>query len=207
MSFMLPTQTQVNKYVAKEKFYKNAAVNTKVKDEFIQYIKWITRTHKLSENTLWIKKTETISEIQLFTIELKQKNIPNKALAIIDKAIQYPILFTCKFNDYLKYWITYEKDGSKHWYRSERNEDISFNFEWYTLQEVYKWLVKALIDHKPESPLAFQELIDTDRSIKVLETDIQTIENKIKREKQFNRKVELNQDLIKKKDQLAKLKQ
>jgi hypothetical protein len=52
MDFNLPDQTKLYKYVAKDKFYKKAIVSSKLKEDFVNQIQRITRTHKLAEDTL-----------------------------------------------------------------------------------------------------------------------------------------------------------
>ena len=51
---------------------------------------------------------------------------------------------------------------------------------------------------------SFDDIINTDNSINALENEINILHNKITKEKQFNRKVELNKLILNKKNQLKK---
>ena len=205
MKFALPQQALVNKFIAKDKFYKHAVVSTKLKDEFVQKIRKITWLYKLAESTIWIKKTETVEEVQIFELQLKSRELPKKVIQLIDKAIPYQILYVCKYQDHTAYAITYTKDDKKLSYRSERDQDMKFSFEWYTLESMYQWLISCFIAKEDDPPLAFDTLIDTNTKKQELEKQIQVLENKIKKEKQFNKKVILNQELNQKKKQRDQL--
>ena len=68
-------------------------------------------------------------------------------------------------------------------------------------------LIKAFITNEAKSKKKFEDIISTDNKIKTLENEIATLESKIRKEKQFNRKVELNKSLLEKSDKLKSLKE
>jgi len=67
-------------------------------------------------------------------------------------------------------------------------------------------LVKAFIRNEAKTKSSFQEIVDVDKKIKTLENEIGTMESKISKEKQFNRKVEINKILLEKKAVLKDIK-
>ncbi|TXL02213.1 hypothetical protein BMR09_17370, partial [Methylococcaceae bacterium CS3] len=73
MSLHLPDSALVNRFIAKTKFYEKAAISPQLKDDFVNKIQKITWKYKLSENTLGINKTASVTEIQVFEIELKEQ--------------------------------------------------------------------------------------------------------------------------------------
>ncbi|MBF0119108.1 MAG: DUF4391 domain-containing protein [Desulfobacterales bacterium] len=81
-----------------------------------------------------------------------------------------------------------------------------FDFTGIDLEKVYQKLVKAFIRNEAKNKSSFQEIIDSDKKIKVLENEIAALENKISKEKQFNRKVEINKILLEKKADLKDIK-
>ena len=97
-TFNLPKSAIVNKFIAKSKFYEKAALSTRLQNEFINKIQRITWKYKLAESTVGISKTEAVTEIQIFEIELKEQSIPKNVLKVIDKAIPYQILYVFHFN-------------------------------------------------------------------------------------------------------------
>lgn len=192
MDFVLPKNCQVEKFIPKNKFYTKTRISTKLKDEFTDSIAKIIWKYKLSPETLSIPKTQRVSEIQIFEIQLKEKVIPKNVLQLIDRLIPYPILYFFRYNDYFAYGIRLKDELSKNYYFSEWNEVVEFNFNAIDLERVYHNIVSAFIKSVDTRKRDFKEIIENDQQITILGKEIQTLKNKIKQEKQFNKKVELN---------------
>lgn len=205
MEFALPPQAFVNRFVPKSKFFEKAVVNTKLKKEFTDSIQKITWLYKLADETIGIKGTPEVEEIQIFEIQLKEQIIPKNVLRVIDKTIPYPILYLFTYDTHFAYGITRKGDSSKNYYFSDWDRAISFNFSAITLEKVYQGIIKQFIDDTGESDADFDTLIETDKARKLLEREISILKNKITNEKQFNRKVELNKTLQDKKKDLESL--
>ena len=94
--FDLPSSTVVDRFLAKDKFYKKTTVAGKLKQQFTDEIEKITWTHKISPDTLNVSKDDTIEEIQIFEIVLKGRLISNAVLRHIDSSIPYPIIYVLK---------------------------------------------------------------------------------------------------------------
>jgi len=203
----LPGTALVNKFVAKTKFYEKASLSSKLQNEFIHKIQKITWKYKLAENTIGISKTDNVTEIQVFEMELKEQVIPKNILKVIDKAIPYQILYQFVYKDNIAYGITLKENNiGQNYYFSEWNEEISFEFTGIDLEKVYQKLIKAFIPDDVKNQGDFDTIIDTDNKIKRLEKEIATLDRKIKKEKQFNRKVELNKFFLKRLKQLQSIK-
>ena len=194
MELKLPGNAYVNKFIAKSKFYERATLSTKLQNEFIKKIQKITWKYKLADETIGIFKTENVTEIQIFEIELKEQIIPQNVLKVIDKSISYPILYIFTYKDIFAYGITLkENSNAQNYYFSQWNENIEFDFVGIDLEKVYQKLIKAFIKKGSKTKDKFEDIIRTDSEIKQLEKDIFSLENKIRNEKQFNRKIELRQ--------------
>jgi hypothetical protein len=206
MDLKLPENTFVNKFVAKSKFYERASLSSKLQNEFINKIQKITWKYKLAENTIGITKTEKVTEIQIFEIELKEQVIPKNVLKVIDKAIPYQILYLFVYKDNTAYGITLKENNlTQNYYFSGWNEDVIFDFSGIDLEKVYQKLIKAFISNEVKHLESFDAIINTDNKIKKLEKDIETLSIKIKKEKQFNRKVDLNKVLLEKQHALKSI--
>jgi len=202
-TFKLPIGAFVNKFIAKTKFYEKVTLSSKLQKEFVDKIQKITWEYKLAESTIGITKTDTVTEIQIFEIELKEQVIPKKVLQVIDKTIPYQILYHFVFNESVAFGITLKENTSvENYYFSNWNEDILFDFTGIDLEKVYQKLVKAFIRNEAKTKSSFQEIIVGDKKIKTLESEIVSLENKISKEKQFNRKVEINKSLLANKAEL-----
>lgn len=204
--FKLPKESFVNKFIAKNKFYEKANLNAKLQKEFVDKIQKIIWKYKLAESTIGIAKTEAVTEIQVFEIELKEQVIPKNVLNVIDKNIPYQILYCFVYMDNVAYGITLKENTRvDNYYFSDWNEDITFDFTGIDLEKIYQKLVKAFIRHEVQNQKNFSDIIGLDKKVKLLETEISSLEGKVSKEKQFNRKVEINKDLLDKKAQLKEI--
>ncbi|MDD3501236.1 MAG: DUF4391 domain-containing protein [Candidatus Cloacimonetes bacterium] len=205
---LLPKAAQVNKFIPKSKFYEKVSVSKQAKEEFADKIQKITWRYKLAESTIGIVKTDSVTEIQVFDIELKEQRIPTKVLKLIDSGIPYQILYRFIYKTSFSYGITLkESKKPEAYYFSEWNADINFDFTGADLEVVYQKLIKAFISEPFKTSNDFSEIIRTDKQAKLLQAEIDRLEQRINKEKQFNRKVELNKVLLLKKEEYAKLHQ
>ena len=205
MNIDLPKSTLLNKFIKKNIFFKNSVVNSKLKAEFTDKIQKITWKYKISEETLWINKTDKIQEIEIFEINLKEKIIPKNVLKVIDKSIPYPILYIFIYEDDYSYWITLKWEKIWNYYFSDWNENIEFEFNWIDIERVFEDIIKKFLKNIDTDDKKFDEIIETDNARIFLEKDIEKLKNKIKKEKQFNKKVELNKLLLEQKSKLEQL--
>ncbi len=206
-AFNLPRNAYVNKFIPKSKFYDKVALSARLQKEFVDKIQKITWKYKLAEDTIGISKTDNVTEIQIFEIELKEQVIPKNILKIIDKSIPYQILYRFVFEESVAYGITLkEKNNVENYYFSEWNEEKKFDFAGIDLEKVYQKIVKSFVRITMQNKANFKEIIDADSEIKSLETEIRVLESKINKEKQFNRKVEINKILLDRKNRLKDIK-
>jgi len=211
MELQLPDNALVNKFIAKTKFYKKVSLSSKLQNEFTNKIQRIPWKYKLAEDTIGISKTDSVTEIQIFEIELKEKAIPKNVLKVIDKTIPYQILYQFVYKNNMAYGITLkgvsEKESAMNYYFSEWNENLRFDFTGNDLERVYQKLIKLFVKKEAKNRDNFDAIIEADNKIKYLEKEIEILSKKIKKENQFNRKVELNKSLLKRQKQLKDLKE
>lgn len=205
MELRLPPQSRVDKVIPKNTFFKKAVLNTKLKDEFTDIILKITWRYKISEDTISIPKTSTVTEIQIFQIELKERKIPQNALKVIDKLIPYHILYIFSYGEDISYGITLKDDPNRRYYFSDWDEKIDWNFHGPNLESIYEGIVKRFIKQPRVDNADFETIVETDRRTSLLKSEIEALKNKIRTEKQFNKKVELNKRLQEKSNELTRL--
>lgn len=205
--FDLPASTRVDRIIPKTKFYERIQIPTAIRDEFTSIVGRITWLHKLSPDTMNTPAASSVEELQIFLIELKTKDLPMKALSIIDKAIPYPILHVLKHHKDTCYIIQHKLDSKRRFYRTGWNELPSLSFTGANLESVYQRIITSFIAVGDEevSDKSFEEVVTTNTQREQLQKEIAALENKIRSEKQFSKKVELNSVLQDKKRQLDNL--
>jgi hypothetical protein len=208
----LPLSTSINRSIPKNAFDKYT--NSKQKRIFIDSIDKIKWSNKIATETINLPSVD-IKEIQVFEINLKEKVKIKEILDIIDKSIPYHIVFIIYFNEFVMI-----STSKKHAHVTNENLaviDWTFETDWIlNNQVIIKFNLKQNIDFI-YSDLCFQingnvnegkniiEIIALESQIKSLKYQISKLESAIKNSKQFNKKVELNQELIDKKKQLELL--
>lgn len=186
--FDLPKSCMVNRFVPKKTFYEKLNVATGVRNEFVNLIDKIIWLYKLSPGTLGLDTTVRVEEIQVFEIYLKEKKLPKNAIKVISK-VPYPILFVIKYEQDICYSIKVEDN-----YYTEWNEQIVLNFKGLNLETVYKNMVKVVIKEQNNEKQFEQVLQENSKKVDLMRK-IEQLKSKMKSEKQFNRKVELNREL------------
>lgn len=196
----LPKSAKVDKFIAKKTFASKVP-NAKAFFGNIEKIIW---AYKLSPKTINIPNTTKVEEIHIFDIQLKSKELPKKALYEIQKPIPYPILFRLIYDSKFCYAISLLEQ--QNYYFTEFDERVKFNFLDTDLEKVYQNIVKKFLKNiKEDSSIDFKQSIEIDKHIKTLEKEIQTLENKLKKEKQFNKQLELSRQLKPKEKELKGL--
>ena len=199
----LPQSTQVDRRIPKEKLYLNADLTPQVRDSIKDHIEAIIWRNKLAESTLGVSSGETIEEIEVFEVLLRQKSVDKRVLSAIAQAIPYKILFISTFSGEAQAWI----EVSDTFYNTAwlALDDFTIRLEGLNLDSVYENLVRHIAGGRLDSEGDLANAVNRDKERQKLELEISALEKKILHEKQFNRQVELNSELKKLKIELEKL--
>ena len=189
----LPRSTQVNRRVAKEKLYQNAALSPQTREMIKDQIDSVFWRNKLADSTMAISAGETVAEIQMFEIQLRQRELDKRVLPAIAKAIPYKILFILVFGDEAQVWI--EVSGTFYNTDWQPLGGFALKFEGLNLDAVYENLVRQISGGRLGTEGDIEEAVDRDKQRQKLEREIAALEKKLLREKQFNKQVELNGEL------------
>lgn len=199
----LPRTTQVNRRIAKEKLYQNATLTPQSRDMIKDQIDSVFWRNKLADSTMAISAGETVAEIQIFEIQLRQRELDKRVLPAIAKAIPYKILFILVFGDEAQVWI----EASGTFYNTDWQPLGGFmlKFDGLNLDAVYENLARQISGGRLGTDGDIEEAVDRDKQRQRLERDIVALEKKLLREKQFNKQVELNGELKRLKKELEEL--
>ena len=199
----LPRTTQVNRRIAKEKLYQNATLTPQSRDMIKDQIDSVFWRNKLADSTMAISAGETVAEIQIFEIQLRQRELDKRVLPAIAKAIPYKILFILVFGDEAQLWI----EASGTFYNTDWQPlgGFTLKFEGLNLDAVYENLARQISGGRLGTDGDIEEAVDCDKKRQKLERDIAALGKRLLREKQFNKQVELNGELKRLKKELEEL--
>ena len=197
----LPSSCRVDKFIPKKTFYEKVNISNTLKQEFINKLEKIIWKYKISQDNLNITKTDKIEEIEILELFLKEKCDVKNIIKVITIEIPYPILFKINYKNEYMYAIKYESDIIQ----TEWNENIEISINGLDLNAVYENLVKQIAGIDNNSKDVKKEL-EKIKEIELLEKEINKLKSNIEKEKQFNRKVELNKKVRKLEKEMEALK-
>ncbi|QHS56811.1 DUF4391 domain-containing protein [Mucilaginibacter sp. 14171R-50] len=209
LSEQLPVKTVVNRVIPKNAF--DSYTNTKQKKQMVDLIERIRWTNKLSLETINLSGKE-ITEIQLFEIELRKKESVSDLLKVMDKAIPYHVIFQLHYAD-----ESLISTSKKHTHPGDEDTaviDWTFSTDWFdNKDDNYALKLERNLDYifldfckqlsgRNDKAKSINDLIVFETKIGELTRSITKLNTGISSCKQFNKKVELNTELNKKREQL-----
>lgn len=211
-----PKQAAFGRTLPKNKIYEHSGANARLKGLFVAQVEQIVWQYKLAPETINLPAKPEVPEIQVFRIVLKTSDLGLEVLKCIDGAVQFPILFELEYEGRTKVIAAYkcrgESDVSK-WVTSDY-----FSTAWLPIDAersdmpvaldlggIYEQLLQRLIPLPPRANESFSELVDRLELVTAKQREIEKIASKLAKEKQFNRKVEINGTLRKLNKELDEL--
>lgn len=203
----LPQGTAFNRRIPKQKFYENLSINAELKRIFVEQINVIYWRNKISPSTVNIAAGETVSEIEVIEIRVNQNSLDKRILQLIDREIPYHILFLLLCEEQVQAWIGYKEQSqggttafkAGTYYNTEwlNSNELSLHLDGLNMDTVYEGFIRQIakerLDGTPGGDI--KNAVARDERRQKLQKDIITLENKVYREKQFNKQVELNSQL------------
>lgn len=201
--FIYPPSTALHRVVPKTKIYAHATASKRLKTIFATQVGEITWAHKLSPETLRLPARDGIEEIQVFSLALKSPHLDPSILHLIDRAIPFPLLFELVHEGMIRFAAAYKRPSAadpKKWV-------IEATFETepraisaprtalpvaVDLATLHEQLLRAHIGLEARSGESLQALVERHKAVSSLQVEVPRLETRIAREKQFNRRVEMN---------------
>jgi hypothetical protein len=216
--YRFPAAASVDKAVPKTHVYRNSSPSSKVKEVFVRQVEKIIWSYKLSRETVNVPPGNDVEEIQIFTIVCKGDQLEDRILSTIDKAIPSPILFiiqtgeTCRYRAARKRsseadsrkWVVGQYFGSQEFSVEDTQAGIPLPVV-SDLGALYEHLLRELIPLEGLPEESLDELISRTEEVLVLERECGRLQSRVNREKQFNRRVELNRRLNRLQEEIHKL--
>ncbi|WP_439273461.1 DUF4391 domain-containing protein [Pseudochrobactrum sp. HB0163] len=212
-----PKQAAVDRVLPKSKVYEHGGANTRLKELFVEQVEQIVWAFKLAPETLHLPERPGVPEIQIFSIQLKGPELHRDVLRSIDGAIPFPIVFELNFDGRAQVVAAYKRPNEAD--ASRRVLSDYFASKWFPagcerttmpialhLGGLYEQLLHRLIPlpARPQETLA--ELIARVEQAQAKQREVDKTSARLAKEKQFNRKVEINAQLRQLKNELEILK-
>lgn len=200
---MFAKRTEVNRFLAKERFYAHNAVSGAVKQALIDQVEKITVANKLSPETMNIEPGKDFNEIIVLKILLKCDKINPKLLDALDKSIRSGyVLFILEYNGQQQASISYKCTSANskgdtvinsRWF-TEWQPEIDLQADGMGIDTIYAGLINQISGGRvaTDCGISLQVAIDKDAQVRKLEKQIQDLREKIRKEPQLKRQIEFS---------------
>ena len=207
--FGFPASTEFGKRIPKQKFYENIDITPALKRVFVEQIRLIYWRNKLAATTLNLTAGETVTEIEVFEIRLNTPQLEEAVLRQVDKEIPYHILFVLTCEGKAQAWIGYKEATASgnnafkvsRYYHTDwiPEDELQFRVDGLNMDAVYENLVRQIAGDalQTEAGESLQVSVERDEKRRQLEKQIAALESKMRREKQLNRRMEINASIKK----------
>ncbi|TCT11053.1 DUF4391 domain-containing protein [Paralcaligenes ureilyticus] len=215
-----PEQAAVNRSLPKNKVYQHSGAGARIKDLFVEQVDQIVWAYKLAPDTINLPAQSEVQEIQIFHLALKTPALHHDVLHCLDDAIPLPIIFelyhqgrTQAIAAYKRPALSGGKSDPEHWVHSSY-----FSTAWLPsdtprtalpstldLSGLYETLLRQLIPLAARSKETLTEQVERVAQVTIMQREIDQMASRLAKEKQFNRKVDINHALRKLKNELQEI--
>ena len=223
----VPTESIYRQFIPKKQFYSHGDLTTAEKNLFVNNIERLTLYAQLTRaNTnipVYKDDQRTYEEVTVFLLELRSKENLQRIVRTIMDTIPYPMILVAKDLDSYSFYGAHQRDNlvdqskiilEEMYHTDFISEDHDFikqldykklnKMNFYQLYDNY---IQQLIAHNLEK----RKIKQVDNQAEVLaaieekEEQIQLLRNKLKKEKHFNKKMELNMQIKKIEQELKRM--
>ncbi len=207
--FGFPASTEFGKRIPKQKFYENIDITPTLKRVFVEQIRLIYWRNKLATTTLNLAAGDAVKEIEVFEVLLNAPQLDEAVLRQIDREIPYHILFILTYDGKAQAWIGYKEaaaSGSNafkvsRYYHTDwvPEDELRFRVDGLNMDAVYESLVRQIAggELQADTGESLQASVARDERRRQLEKQISALESKMQKEKQLNRRMEINASIKK----------
>lgn len=214
--FAYPKQAEFGRVLPKSKIYEHAQPSRAVRDCFVAQISQIVWQYKLAPETINLPARPGVPEIQIIDITLKTAALSEEVLRCIDKAIAFPIFYNLSFEGRVKTMAAYKRPSDAD--AAKWVVEAYFESPWLPadsersalpialdLAGLYEQMLRQLMPHQPRTGEPLKAQVERLTQIRSKQSEYSKLEARLHKEKQFNRKVELNAQLRTLKNELKTL--
>lgn len=197
-----PRTTIVGKPVPKNAFYKHLEVNAKIKQHFVDDVVSIHWLYKLAPSTINVEDGKRVHEIVVFSAVLKSKDCPDDVFLFIDQNMPRHVVFILEFDNRYKVLLNYKewKDGQNGQFKIIKtfatewlaDNQLLLTFEGQNMDALYEAMAGQVSGFGTKKAEDTKRIVELEAQIGKAKREVETIQKRIRNERQLNRQMELN---------------
>ncbi len=197
-----PRTTIVGKPVPKNAFYKHLEVNAKMKQHFVDDVVSIHWLYKLAPSTINMEDGKLVHEIVAFSAVLKSKDCPDDVFLFIDQNMPRHVVFILEYENRYKVLLNYKewKDGQNGQFKIIKtfvtewltDNQLLLTLEGQNMDALYEALAGQVSGFGTKKAEDIKRIVELEGLIDKAKREVETIQKRIRNERQLNRQMELN---------------
>jgi len=196
----LPKTTEIAKQLPKKAIFSKFELKPAQRDRFDADISRIDIVNMVSSNTVpGLKEGERVKEFYVLLVSLKQEEYDEKNMMLLSKLIKQHMVFALAYQERVRLAVVHEKLFATDW---EPLADALLPLMGFDMDKVWENIVMAIGHFEVMEGVTMEEQIAIDgEKLKKIKA-IESLEKKLRVEKQPRKKYELYQQLCELKEQL-----
>ena len=196
----LPQRTEINKPLHKTKVFEKFDLTASQRDSFDADISRMFITHVVAESTIpTIKAGNEIADFYIIEVSLKRREYAPKNIELLAKFIPRKILFVLHFEEQAQLAIHHTKLICSTW---QQCDTLNIPLAGLDLDAVWENIVATIGSITVQEGNTLTEQIKSDEQKSKLQKQIQLLQQKLNKEKQYNTQIEINAEIKRLKKQL-----
>lgn len=210
-----PSSTRKDIRLPKESFYTHATLTPAIKRAMVDDIEQIVWSHTLTAETLNVNASDKVRQIDVLTVTLKKRECNEKIFEVIEKAIPRHILFLLRFKNECRLLIHFKEayENVKGKFRIvelyttdwQPEEEVSLSITGLDLERIYHNFVYQIAGNKltKEPGRELGKAVEQHQEAEKIRNRIARLEDKMRKEVQFNLQLQLSAEIKALKKQLS----
>lgn len=211
-----PTRTVFGRVIPKSRIYQGAGASRSLQAKFVEQIDRMEWTHVLRADTLNVRRSKDVEEIAVVAIALHSSKVDEAVLGAIEKAIPRPLVLELSHRGRTRMaaawkrpslaeagkWVTATHAFSPWLPAKSPRQPLPAAID---MAALYAALLDPLLPGKLAPDESIASRVARSEEAAQIKSEIYRLEAGLKREKQFNRRVEINAALRAASERLSKL--
>lgn len=199
----LPTSTEVKKQLPKKAIYAKFNMPTSQREHFDADIARLDIVGMMSSKTVpALADGEEVKEIYIVAVELKRKEYDSKNIVLLTNLIHQKMVFALHYEEEVQFAIYHTKLITSEW---QTSEEASLPLLGLNLGAVWENIVTHIGQIKISEGNSLAEQIKVEEMRTKVKAQIASLTQRLNKEKQFNRQMEINAEIKSLRKQLINL--
>ena len=199
----LPTSTEVKKQLPKKAIYAKFKMPTSQREHFDADVARLDILGIVSSKTIpALAEGEEVKEIYILAIQLKRKEYDSKNIVLLTNLIHQKMVFALHYEEEVQFAIYHTKLITSEW---QTSEEASLPLFRLNLGAVWENIVTHIGQIKISEGNSLAEQIKVEEMRTKVKAQIASLTQRLNKEKQFNRQMEINAEIKSLRKQLINL--